>query len=203
MILFVNRVQKRPTMDLHEAPGQTPLIGENPENALYETWKKASEAARPPIEQALVPLLYRHASKVCWMVLHSNQPDLIGTIINDVFLGMRKFKGDSLFSTWVHALALYRCRAELRNIRRRKEVNGIVDGGVSYSVRGCQETSSVVQNLVSKLGKREQELVRLKIDEGLSDKEIAEVLELHPVYIQRLWKALRKRLRSMYGRKAS
>jgi RNA polymerase sigma factor (sigma-70 family) len=180
-------------------PGSNPSILENPENAIYETWKKADKVTRPSIEQKMVPLLYRHASKICWMVLHSSEPHLIEEIVEDALMDLSEFEGRSLFSTWFHSRAVFRCRNEMRRLIQRRETPFGDGSAAVFSMEAKQEISGAIAQMLGRLSTRERLLVKYHIDEGLNNREIGLKLDLNPKYVQYLWQKLRKKLRLMYG----
>lgn len=185
-------------------PGPNPSIGDNPENVLYKTWKEADEVARPEIIQAMLPLLRRHASKVCWMVLHCYNPTLVEDIATDALLDLEKFEERSLFSTWFHTRALFRCRSEVRTIRRRKEVPFETSAaGGKHGTPASQEFAAELFSVANTLTDREQRLLSLKMEEGYTHQQIADELQLNTVYVRQLWSRLRKRLRLLYGGKVA
>lgn len=180
-------------------PRPNPSVGVNTENDLYEVWKTSDEASRPQVESYLLPHLRRHAAKVCWMVLHSYQSHLIDEISQDALMELYRFEGRSAFSTWFHARALNRCYNERKKMKRRKEVSYGDYFTPSVPARATLETTVMVQSMVDKLDPSEQRLVELKINEGLTDEEIAGELQIPRQTVQYRWTCLRKKLRTMYN----
>lgn len=174
-------------------PDPTPPA--NSENDLYIRWSNTDSDGKELIEQLLTPQLKRHASKVCWMVLHANRSDLIGEIVQDALVDLSSFKGSSLFSTWFHARALYRCRREFRQQIRRRE---IPLEGLEIVVRSSLETDLEIRELVDRLPEFEQQLVQLKVFEGFSDEEVAQKLGFSRQWIQMSWTKLRRKLKNEY-----
>lgn len=181
-------------------PRPNPSIGENPENVLYEAWKNAPDPqTRQSVEQDLLPLLRTHASKVCWMVLHSNQPHLVNEIVDDTIMDLAKFQGNSQFSTWFHARATYRCRTEWRVWTRRKECT---NGGEVAGIVVDPTLRLELRQLIEQLSPRDRSIVDLKL-EGYSNAQVAKRLDYTCNRIDQLWRELRSTLKEMYGRKAS
>ena len=180
-------------------PDPTPPVEINPENALYQEWKIAEALARPAIAHRLLQHLRRHAAKVCWMVLHANHIDLIDEISQDAVLDLDSFEGRSAFATWFHARALNRCRAFLRQQRRRREVPlDSVKDRVGF-IASSLETRVIVQDLIASLPQFERDLINFKIVEGLPDIEIAKKLGFTRDWIQISWSKLRKQLKEKYN----
>lgn len=112
---------------------------------------------------------------------------------------LEHFEGRSAFSTWFHARALNRCYNERKRSQRRKEVSYTDYFTPSVPARASLETSVMVQNMVDKLEPEERQLVLLKINEGLTDEEIAQALAVPRQTVQYRWACLRKKLRAMYN----
>lgn len=185
---------------LTDNPAQaiTPPVRKNVENELYRTWKDASTEVRPSVEHRLLQHLRRHAAKVCWLVLHSHQLDLVNEIAQDAIMQLGQFEERSAFSTWFHSRALNRCREELRRQKIRKEVPLNADWIPRDS---GLETKAIVQELWANLDEQEKELVQLKVIEGHSDEEVAEIIDRSRQWVQAAWSQLRKRLREKYASK--
>jgi RNA polymerase sigma factor (sigma-70 family) len=184
-----------------ETPGQNPSQrGDNPENLLYEEWKAAPDTpSRQAVEYRLLPLLRTHASKICWVVLHSNQSHLAEEMAADAILELRDFEERSLFSTWVHSRFYNRARVEFRKLCIRREVPQ-AEGRDTPSTGGMLPVESEldVHSLLGNLKIREQEFVRLKVFEGYTDREIGEALGVSEDWARKLWIKLRKKMRALY-----
>lgn len=185
-------------------PGQNPSDGEdNPENILYSRWYENPES-RMEIELLMLPSLRRHAIKVCWMVLHSYDPQIVESICSDALMSLDSFEGRSQFSTWFHGFALNVLRAEYRRRNRRKEISldaVIVRPLLSFNVN--PEQSFSVREFVNRLHADERELVQLKVFDGHSDAEIAELLSLSREAVTRDWIKLRRKMRVLYAGKVA
>jgi len=182
-------------------PGLTPP--DNPENALFSLWELSSEEERPAIALKMMPALRRHASKVCWMVLHFHDPHLIDEIVQDTILELDRFEKRSSFTTWFHSRALNRCRVELKKIIRRREVpftgneeriEEVGGSGFHYDAND----SILLDQITKKLSPKERKILTMKISSGYTDKEIAEILGYTRQWIQTEWKRLRDKLKEEY-----
>lgn len=178
-----------------------PSQGENPENVLYQAWKAAEAWERPDIEHRLLQLLRRHASKVCWMVLHSHQSDLIEEIAQDAVMDLSSFKELSAFATWFHSRATFRCRVIHKQNLWRKEVplDIVRLDQLSPSRQSAPDIQMIIREMLEQLSPVEQKLVELKVYEGLTDVQVAAILGYTPEWIQKLWSKLRKRLKDEYN----
>lgn len=176
--------------------------GDNPENDLYQAWKEASAEARPQVEKHLLPHLRSHASKVCWMVFHSYQPDLVTEIVDDACMELHKFRGESRFSTWFHGRATNRARRELRRLKQRREAPLFAEFIKTYQPSN-QHQGALIQDILKQLTEEDRLFVKRKIELGLSDEEISVEMAITRQMVQRIWSRIRRRLRVMYGGKAS
>lgn len=190
-----------PKEDLNPRPN--PSRGDNPENALYQAWKIAESRERPALENSLLQHLRRHAAKVCWMVLHSHQPDLVDEISQDAIMDLASFGERSAFATWFHARALNRLRLQRRQNIRRKEVplDVLQKSPIADSVNSYQaiEASALVQEMLTYLTPFELNIVQLKMDDGLTDMEIGIELGYTREWIQITWAKVLKKLKEKYN----
>jgi RNA polymerase sigma factor (sigma-70 family) len=182
-------------------PGLTPPSIRRTDS-LYEVWKTAEPWQQPAVEQRLLQCLRQHASRLCWIILHSHEPDLVEEIAVDTILALKSFEGRSAFSTWFHARAKYKCMELLRKRILRNEVQIENVMGTLGRV-GNIESDYVVREMLASLTDAERELVFLKVYDGCSDADIAETLGVSRQKVQWLWSRLRKRLRDLYGGKTS
>jgi RNA polymerase sigma factor (sigma-70 family) len=194
--------QAHSSIETPPTPGPNPSRGENPENALYAIWKVAEPWERPQVEERLLQYLRRHASKVCWMVLHTHQPHLVDEIAVDALMALGSFEERSAFSTWFHSRALYRCRSEFRTQMYRKEIS--LDAPhvrQMFARQGSRdlEADYTVREMLAKLTDREQEFVDLKVQAGYSDADIGTELGMSRQAVQWTWTKLRKKLRGLYS----
>lgn len=187
------------------SPRPNPSTGDNPENVLYSKWQATTDkASREEVECEMLPYLRRHATKVCWIVLHSYQPHLVEEIAQDAILELARFEGRSLFSTWFHARAYFRTRLEFRRLRIRKE-QSLETSSCATMLNPASsniEASALVQDIITKLTEDEQRFVDLKVNHGLTDEELAVELGMSRSWVQNTWNSLRGKLRTMYGRNA-
>jgi len=172
----------------------------NPENLLFEVWKNTPIGEREPIELRLLSLLRVHASKVCWMVLHAYEPHLIDEIAQDALMDLSSFEERSSFATWFHSRATFRCRTQLKQNIQRKEISLDV-GKLDILPRrdSSLETKVMINEMLEKLTPFERELIELKVYEGLTATEIAEILGFTREWIQISWSKLRKKLKEKYN----
>lgn len=187
-------------------PGPNPSHGTirvekvNPENALYQAWKEASEETRPAFEADFVPLLRRHASKVCWLVLHSHHLDYIEEVVQDAIMELGKFKEESSFSTYFHARCLNRFRSLFRQQRQRKEVEfSHLHMGQPYMSYEFSDSQLLAEELLKDLPPQDVHFLRLKFREGYSERAMAVEFGLSQKGVHERWLRIQKELKEKYG----
>ena len=114
--------------------------------------------------------------------------DLVQAVFLNVFRGIRRFRFQSSFSTWVYRITYNECQ----NYHRRHRGNFVpleaILGGsdeidpspVSEAQHARQECQSILQQAVMQLPFQMREAVVLRYVEGLSYEEMAQVLGCAP-----------------------
>ncbi len=98
------------------------------------------------------------------------------------FRGLRKFRGESTFGTWMYGIARYLC---FNAVRRKGEVlteDGVLDadepGANALRQLRRAEREELVRLAAASLDPLEQEAIHLRYVEGLPQERITEILEL-------------------------
>lgn len=169
------------------------------EDKVYEEYRDAKGQQKVELEGRLYSLLSQHAKEVSAATLREVAPDVVAEIVSRVFINFDKFEGKSLFSTWVHRIALNECYRELKRREDNREVS-IED--LSESEVGSLSTTSEYKGELDKalegLSEEEKELTDL-IKEGLSFLEIDEELGYAPKTAQKKWeRTVRGKLRRRF-----
>jgi RNA polymerase sigma-70 factor, ECF subfamily len=114
--------------------------------------------------------------------------DLVQAVFLNVFRGLRKFRFQSTFSTWIYRIAHNECQ----NYHRRRHVNFVpleaILGGsdeidptpISDALHARQECQSIIQQAVMQLPFQMREAVVLRYVEGLSYEEMSKVIGCAP-----------------------
>ena len=103
------------------------------------------------------------------------------------YRGLRTFKKDARFSSWLYQIALNVCRDRLRRRRGRTVVSldeldeggqeaAVVPGPSPLELAEARDISDRVARAVASLAEEQREVIVLKEYEGLTFAEIAEVL---------------------------
>lgn len=143
--------------------------------------------ARDGEESALSALVKRHADAVYRVALAiAGDPDVAQDVSQDAFLkafrGLEGFRGDAAFRTWLLTIAANAARGALRRQGRRRETDLDAAPPVASEVRGPDEDAVLVseaaraREALGRLPEKQRLSVQLRVDEGLSFREIAEVI---------------------------
>ena len=178
------------------------------ENELYERWLNAGEAEKEELIGRLFQEVVRHAQSVVWIGLQEWNPDLAQEIAFAAFRNLSRFKGESKFSTWVHAIGRNKVKELLRNRGRWRKVfaqSGVVEHRQEEQGDGPDpfdpaarvpdfDTSIFLDELCKGLSEDEELLLRCKY-ENMSSNEIAAILETTTETVDSRWARLKPTLK--------
>ena len=136
-------------------------------------------------ERAATSLVARHASALARFAVSLGQRSDVEEVVQDTFVrafgSIDSFRADSSLRTWLFTierrLILDRRRAE----RRRRDDAGVdeADAATEFDALDeivAEEAEARVRNAVERLSRLQREVFLLRVNEGLSYKEIAEVV---------------------------
>jgi RNA polymerase sigma-70 factor (ECF subfamily) len=113
-------------------------------------------------------------------------PDLAQDVAQDAFLrafrGLEGFRGDASFRTWMLTIAANTAKGALRKMMRRREtaldgVAPVASPEASPEDRAAiEEEAAKARAMLAKLPEKQRMSVQLRVDEGLSFREIGEVI---------------------------
>lgn len=144
------------------------------------------EKGRQGDQRALGQLVDRHYEVVFRVALSLvSDRDLASDVTQDTFLkafrGLDGFRGDAAFRTWLLSIAYNEGRAALRKRVRRKET-ALEDAGPVRAEDASPEEEALVAReaeraraLLEALPEKQRLSVSLRIDEGLSFREIGAI----------------------------
>lgn len=145
------------------------------------------ERARAGDEAALGKLVERHhpvAFRVAVSMLRDD--DAAQDVVQDAFIkafrALPGFRGDAAFRTWILTITANEARGALRKRGRRKESNLDDVGPVPTDEKGLDEQVVLAQeaararSLLEELPEKQKLSVSLRIEEGLSFREIGEII---------------------------
>ena len=132
-------------------------------------------------------LVDRHHAVVYRVALSMvSDPDLAQDVAQDAFIkafrALGGFRGDSAFRTWLLTVAANTARGALRQRGRRRETDLETAPPVASQDPNPEEQAAVAEaasrarELMDRLPEKQKMSVQLRIDEGLSFREIGDVI---------------------------
>ena len=147
------------------------------DSSLIQRWKEGDE-------RAATALVERHATALARYIGSLGERDGAEEVVQDTFVrafaSLEHFRGDSSLRTWLFTIARRLVVDRRRAFRRRREVGNLedVDAATEYTALDgliASEAQRKVWGAVGKLSPTQREVFLLRVNEGLSYKEIAEV----------------------------
>jgi RNA polymerase sigma-70 factor (ECF subfamily) len=147
------------------------------DSTLIQRWKEGDE-------RAATALVERHSGALARYVSSMGDRDAAEEVVQDTFVrafsSLDTFRGDSSLRTWLFTIARRLVVDRRRAMRRRKDVANLddVDAATEYTALDgliASEARKKVWGAVGKLSPTQREVFLLRVNEGLSYKEIAEV----------------------------
>ncbi|MGD2047281.1 MAG: RNA polymerase sigma factor [Gemmatimonadota bacterium] len=145
------------------------------------------QAGRSGDEAALGMLVRRHhAAAFRVAVSLVKQDDLAQDVVQDAFMkafrALDGFRGDAAFRTWLLTITANEARGALRRQGRRRET-ALEDAGPVESGEMSPASAAIVadeagraREMLERLPEKQRMSVSLRIEEGLSFKEIGEII---------------------------
>ena len=188
-----------------------------------EIIKKLKEGSEKAFRD-LVSTYQKMVVNICYGIVHNieDAEDVAQDVFIEVFRSVSGFRGDSKLSTWIYRIAVNRSINYLRDHKRRsnlKSLDETVDSSKSAISELFYESGSdpqkemeniqrskILYAAIDTLSKNQRIAFTLNKYEGLSYKEISEIMELSISSVESLMhrakKNLQKRLYSHYKKKS-
>lgn len=143
--------------------------------------------ARDGEEAALGALVRRHSDAVFRVALSiTGDPDGAQDVSQDAFLkafrALGSFRGDASFRTWLLTIAANTARGALRRVGRRRETDLDAVAPVASEERSPEHVTQIsieatrAREALARLPEKQRLSVQLRVDEGLSFREIGDVI---------------------------
>lgn len=140
------------------------------------------ERARGGDREAFAALVRRHQGRIHGLVARvlgdqERAAEVAQEVFVRAFMGLRRFRGEAAFGTWLYRIALNELRGTLRR-RPRREPLPVVPASGDNPARRLQrrETAAQVRAVLAGLRPEERELLVLRDMEGLTYAEMAALL---------------------------
>ncbi|NND09221.1 MAG: RNA polymerase sigma factor [Saprospiraceae bacterium] len=132
--------------------------------------------------------------------------DLTHDIFIKIFTKLVQFKGTSAFSLWVHSITINTCLNHMK--RTRKAIFHEFDAGDEEHFEDNRDSEdkmlkeikiNQLEEIISTLGQGEQLLIMMKYVDGMSIREMEEILDLGESAIKMRLKRIRDKILSNYN----
>jgi len=129
---------------------------------------------------------------VCYRIMLNTEDaeDIAQEVFVEVFFSIKKFRGDSKLSTWIHRIAVSKCLDEIKKRSRKKRIATFgksmgLDEVVHWLVGNDFADSKLIHSeeldklniALNKLPENQRIALALSKIEGLSNTEISDILE--------------------------
>lgn len=151
---------------------------EETDDALVARWLGGDERAATLIVSRHAPALSRYAASL-------GPGDLVEELVQDTFVkafgALDQFRGESSLSTWLFTILRRLSMDRARSDRRRgeeEELSPTLSDGEYGALDGlvAAETAARVEVAVGKLTQMQREVFQLRVSDGISYREIAEIV---------------------------
>jgi RNA polymerase sigma-70 factor (ECF subfamily) len=145
------------------------------------------ERARAGDEAAMGALVRRHSGVAYGVALSmTRDEDIAQDVVQDAFIkafgALDGFRGDASFKTWLLTITANEARGALRKTKRRRETalddapTVVSDGDDPAEAAVKADEAGRARRKLAELPEKQRLSVALRIDEGLSFREIGEVI---------------------------
>lgn len=151
---------------------------EAPDLELISRWRAGDE-------RAATQLVARHAPAVARYAASLGVRDGVEEVVQDTFVrafgSLDAFRGESSLRTWLFTIARRLVLDRRRSTRRQRETAELQDGHVSTEYDAldtliADEAQQKMRDAIGRLTTTQREVFMLRVNDGMSYKEIAEVV---------------------------
>ncbi len=137
-------------------------------------------------ERAATALVTRHANPLARFVASQGFRGDVQEMVQDTFVrafgSLESFRGDSAFRTWLFTIARRLILDARRAERRRRDEQTVEENDAVSEYNAldgliANESEQKMRDAIARLSPTQREVFRLRVSDGLSYKEIAEVAE--------------------------
>lgn len=145
--------------------------------------------------EALVKKYENSVGRLCYSILknEASVPDVVQDVFLSVYRGLKKFRGDASFKTWLYKIAVHESLRYLKKLQRRESFTEFTDNPKSSSevtlvimddrknpermLLNAQQRQ-LIQNSIEQLSEHHRVVLHLHYQEDLPVQEIAEILNI-------------------------
>ncbi len=155
-----------------------PVIDEPSDAELISRWRNGEGLAA-------TRLVERHAPALARYVVGEGERDAVDEVVQDTFVrafaAIDSFRGESAFRTWLFTIARRLVLDRRRSERRSRVIATVEEGDAVTSFDAldtmvADESMMRVRRAVAALSQKQREVFTLRLEQGLSYKEIAELV---------------------------
>ncbi len=155
-----------------------PVTDEPSDAELIRRWRSGEGVAA-------TRLVERHAPGLARFVAGAGERDSVDEVVQDTFVrafgAIDTFRGDSAFRTWLFTIARRLLLDRRRSERRSRLVTTVEEGDAvttfdALDTMVADESMLRVRQAVDALSQKQREVFMLRVEQGLSYKEIAELV---------------------------
>jgi len=168
----------------------------------------AREGSDGPAFTAIVDRFRLRVWSICYRIVgnEADAHDAAQDVFVALFVQRAKFRGESKYSTWVHAVAVRICLMLRRSRGRRMRRDGAPTGldlDTQPSTARNQPTEAKIDlvQMLDILDEEDRALVLLKYTEGYEYDELAEIFELSVSACKMRVSRAREKIQAKYGEK--
>jgi RNA polymerase sigma-70 factor (ECF subfamily) len=162
-------------------------------------------------QDALGELYYRYYKKVfqkCVSLIkdHDEAFDLAQEALMKAFDNLKKFRGDSSFSTWLYIIVHRYCLEALRKRNKRfalnselglgEDIEDLIEGNTMSQDQS--DTENIMFSLINNLPENERELLLLKYSKGESIDSLHSMYHISSSAVKMRLKRSKKKLNQLY-----
>lgn len=155
-----------------------PVSNEPTDAELIRQWRSGDGLAA-------TRLVERHAPGLARFVTGEGERDGVDEVVQDTFVrafgAIDSFRGDSAFRTWLFTIARRLILDRRRSERRSRVVSTVQESDAvttfdALDTMVADESMLQVRRAVARLSQKQREVFTLRLEQGLSYKEIAELV---------------------------
>jgi RNA polymerase sigma-70 factor, ECF subfamily len=149
-----------------------------PDHELIERWRRGEQrAARALVE--------RHAGALARFAASQGVRDEVDELVQDTFVrafgAIDSFRSDSSFRTWLFTIERRLMLDRRRSVRRRRDDTELNEGDAATEFDAldglvAREMAEQIRRAVARLSPMQCDVFTLRVSEGMSYRDIAEVL---------------------------
>jgi RNA polymerase sigma-70 factor (ECF subfamily) len=142
---------------------------------LVERAKKGERAALEALCDRYLPRIYNRLRALL-------PPEAVEDVTQEVMValvrGLRRYREESTFRTWISAIARYKVADYYRSRERQPETVTFIEGFHNFEANAAWEERALVRIVLRRLPADYQEVLLLRFAEGLLFRQIGEALDI-------------------------